>query len=395
MIKITAKVKIYDESDNVVDSDDVASNAEEINVSSSIQDIVNRLDFSTRRLFQLKNSNGVGSKLDGSSNYSFGTEIIGNTIVGKELFYIGKRLSGSTQESYTVGGGYPFNTSVDIVFSIDGEHTELPNRISIVFDESHNMYATRVIVVQDGTETQIINGSTILNLKVENQESPLTVKIMAWSEPNSPIVISSIYANLYFDIDEDKMIGCEFELNEKADPTLPKFGVISNDGSLEFRDYDGKFLELIEQGRLHEKKQVSFYLENTYDRTKQEISTFLSNDVSYDDDSRTATISLVDNLVAWQDIKDVRIYLQKNKTMKDVYDALVDLSAPLGYEFADIDNDNEFSDLKSYLMSITLGYFFLKSDSLWAQWQKFCEATGLYLYINKENKIVLGGEFNF
>lgn len=389
MIKIKARVKLVDDYDYIesVGSDVYQPNN---NVSASFNEVFEK-SYETSKVFLLaKRENDVvlgGSALDSGFTYSD----------GQENYYISRAMSSNEQESEENGGGYPLDGNIDIILHIYNDvSSPTESNITIVFDEQNIGYATKLQITDvDGVRT-VTNHSTTFKTSIKVQYPyDANIRIQSWSKPNSPIIVSSIYDRLVFEIDESRMLNCEFELNEKADPTLPKFGVISNDGSIEFKDYDGLFLSYIERGMLKDKKKVSFYLENTVDRTEQEISTFLSNDVSYDDDSRVANISLVDNLVAWQDVKDVRIYLQKNKTMKDVYDALVDLSAPLGYEFADIDNDNEFSDLKSYLMSITLGYFFLKNDNLWAQWQKFCEATGLYLYINKENKIVLGSEFNF
>lgn len=387
MIKITAEIVIIDDEDNIKEVSGFAYQPH-TNVSVRLGNTFGTTS-KTSNIFLLAGAEGGGTKLDDGSVFS----------ADNVNYYLSRAMSGSVQESEEDGGGYSLgNSYVDIIVS-PNKDVDAEAAITIIFDEENSGYATKINVSDgdaSGHSTTYINHSTTFQAKLK-LKYPFDgyIRILSWNKPFAPIIISSIYERLTYKITDKKMISCEFELNEKADPTLPSFGVISNDGSIEFRDYDGSFLELIEQGRLKDKKEVVFELENTYDKKKREISTFLTSDVQYDDDSQIADIQLIDNLVAMQDVKDVRVYLQKNKTMLDVYHTLVELSTPLGYTFADIDNDEEFADLKSYLTNITLQYFFLQRDTLWAQWQKFCEATGLYMYINKENKIVLGSEFDF
>lgn len=378
MIKITAKVKIYEESDGEIANEDVSAVSGN-NASASISYVVNSMNTQTRNVFMIADASGNGgSALDGSAVYADTTE----------SFYI---------SSSTSGYNGVFATPIDIDIAV-GDDQKLPNQINILFDASYGGYATIFDLLQDGAVIDTItNDKTLLTISGYDQTKVLAIRIKSINKAYSHLIITAIYANLYFDIDESRMVSCEFELNEKADPTLPSFGVISNDGSIEFKDYDGSFLQLIEEGRLNDRKQVVFQLENTYDRTKADISQFLTEKVEYDDDTNTVNIDVVDRLVEWQDVKDVRVYLERDKTMLYVYNKLVELtpnkkttSNPIGYEFAELS-----SDIQDYLSHMSLDYFYLDNDNLWAQWRKFCEATGLYIYINKSNQIFLAGEFDF
>ena len=221
-----------------------------------------------------------------------------------------------------------------------------------------------------------------------DQNQSANIRILAWNKPNSPAVITSLYADLYYKIEGNRLIGCEFSLNEKGDSTKPCFGIVSNKGNIEFSDYDNTFLEAINQGRFDEKLQVIFYLNNTYYDTTVSVSQFVTESVSYDDDSKIVDIDIEDRLVELQDINGISI-LEHNKTMLEVYNMLKDLT-PSYIQFAALGNQ-----LQTYLSSIHLRYVPFQEGTLWSHWQKFCEATGLYMYINKQNEVMFAGEFDY
>lgn len=386
MIKIKARVKLVDDYDYIESVGGYVYQPNN-NVSASFNEVFEK-SYETSKVFLLaKRENDVvlgGSALDSGFTYSD----------GQENYYISRAMSSNEQESEENGGGYPLDGNIDIILHINNDvSSPTESNITIVFDEQNIGYATKLQITDvDGVRT-VTNHSTTFNTSIKVQYPyNVNIRIQSWSKPNSPIIVSSIYDRLVFEIDESRMLNCEFELNEKADTTLPKFGVISNDGSVEFKDYDGLFLSYIERGMLKDKKKVSFYLENTVDRTEREISTFVSDSVTYDDDSQAAGIMASDNLIAWQDIKNIRFYLEKDKTMLYVYNTLINITQQYfaNYSFATLS-----PELEEQLSNMKVKYFCLKSDSLWNQWNKFCKATCLYLYINMDNKIEVSNEFPY
>lgn len=385
MIKITAEITIYDIDEGADFNAATPEEEKKSNVSSELSGVIGGTT-QTKSLFTLagKSGNSVvgGTPLD--SGYIYSPTSVGYYI--SSISSVGEQEDGGYAiESHTVSDEEVNYLTITITA------TGLKS-FTIVFDKQNNGYPTKLSYKSDvaGYETKtIINDNpTVTILDFDETADTHYIYIESWNKPYSSVIITSLYTTLTYTIDESRMMNCEFELREKADETLPCFGVISNSGSVEFKDYDGKFSAMIDDGALLEKKKVTFYLENTYNKTKQAISTFLTESVDYDEDNATCNISCVDNLVAWQDIKDVRIYLQSNKTMLDVYYELIRYT-PENYTFENLEDN-----IIEYLGKIYLPYFFLDKDTLWAQWQKFCSATGLYLYINKENKICLGEEFS-
>lgn len=396
MIKITAEIQIYGIGESAEFSATSHVSEGEANVSSGLTSTINN-STQTKNLFVLAGkSNGDivgGSRLNDGSIYS-------PTSVN---YYISSIPSIGEQDAYEEGGGYAIKRHFVsgggyrnyITITIRGSGIET---FTIVFDKTNNGYATKLsydsAVSGYETKTIINNSPTVTIFDFDKTAEVHHIYIESWNKPYSSVVITSLYTTLTYTIDESRMMNCEFELREKADETLPCFGVISNSGSVEFKDYDGIFSAMIDDGALLEKKKVTFYLENTYNKTKQAISTFLTESIDYDEDNATCNISCVDSLVEWQEIKEVKIDIASGeKTMLYVYNTLVEITNSLTnnkFVFANLSDD-----IYEYLENITVPFFAFKSDTLWSQWKKFCVATGLYLYIDKENKLSLSKEFSF
>jgi hypothetical protein len=172
---------------------------------------------------------------------------------------------------------------------------------------------------------------------------------------------------------------------------LPSFGIISNGGNVEFNDYNGEVLDYAEQGWLTEGLTVKLYILNTLTKKREQIAEFYTDTWNYDNDNRSASVSLKDDLVEWQDINigaieyDARQPFKYFRTAEDLYKIIWN-NTPSKYNMLSWDNLD--FDTKTQLSNISYQYPTLEAGTLWQQWTKFCYATQCRIY-KENNKTIL------
>ena len=156
-------------------------------------------------------------------------------------------------------------------------------------------------------------------------------------------------------------LSIERSIFDRADITMPSWGVISNSGKLSFVDTDGSIRQLAEQRLLKSGMAVTLSLGNTLKNSTAPVGNFLTEDWSYDNDDHRVSVTLKDELVKWQnlEIKGLEYDITQNDltaaymTAKDVYNYLREQSVALGFasvaEFLELD-ENTKSYLQNYLI---------------------------------------------
>ena len=188
-------------------------------------------------------------------------------------------------------------------------------------------------------------------------------------------------------INRYNLISFNRKIVDRSDIKFPSYGIISNGGSIEFNDLDGKIREYAESLILTSDLKVTINLNNNLSNTSEQIGEFETKKWNYDNNNRAVSVSLKDDLEEWQDIEiegfnyDPRkpFKVLENGTMEDLYKWL-HKKTPSKYkmlEFSELDEDT-----KTILKSTKIQYPFLKKGTLWQQWQKLCIVCALYICKN-------------
>lgn len=201
-------------------------------------------------------------------------------------------------------------------------------------------------------------------------------------------------------IDYKTLISLNRSIFYRNETKLPSYGILSNNGNLEFNDFDGTILSYAERLLLTSDLEIEINLNNTLTGLSEKVGVFKTKDWEYDNNNKTVSVSLKDDLEEWQDIQvkgfscDPRKpnAVLENKSMADLYkwlqaqDENGNYRTPQKYKMLSFDELDEIT--KKVLNSITIDYPFLNDGTLWEQWQKLCEVCALYIYKNNQGRTV-------
>lgn len=304
-----------------------------------------------------------GSKKAIRKPFVFGKSVLGggDKYYGQLDYFMGGQLSdknGDFENPYTI--------------TING--TDI-NAITLTFDDVNGAYPKSIVV--DGKPYIDDDPNWTIVLQKANTH---TFIISNWNKPNSPFIISGIFIDLNIDIDRRNIQSIERSIFDRADISMPSFGIISNTGSIDFIDFNGEFKDYAEQQILKSGLNVTIFLNDTLTKVSEVIGVLKTADWNYDSYNRTVSVSLKDNLEEWQEIPfEGYRYTGESKTPYEIFEYLKS-KTPNTYEFAPLDKITDFV-LKND--SFTFEYPNIKSGSLWSAWNTFCEAMGLYIYMDK------------
>ncbi|MCM1437794.1 MAG: hypothetical protein NC131_01090 [Roseburia sp.] len=359
MLRITARINIGENGGEV----DHAFASSGINVSSTMREVIGHYT-QIQRPFILGRS-----RLGG-----------GDCFTKKANFYIGSVVS---------DGNGNFSSDYDIY--VRGENI---SQLTIVFNKRKNEYPRSIVV--DG-ETFYDDDST-WTLILTNKDTH-TIKISNWNTPNSPMVISSIYADLSIELDETNLLDFGRTIMDKSDIEQPSFGIISNTGSLSFIDKDGEVADYIAQQLVNSENVITAYLEDKETGAKEQIAYFNTQNWNYNNSQSLVDVSLKDDLEEWQDINVPAIsyvptvstsqtaewfyrYLQEER----IVDGKKERITPEKYQmlsFEELDGETQ-----AILRGTTIQYPLLESSNLWNEWNKLCQLCFLYIYKRGDGRTV-------
>lgn len=299
----------------------------------------------------------------------------GSTFVENVDYYIGKEQSDSIG---TFANPY--------VINIRGKEIDT---LTIAFDTTNKRHPHYI----DVNGTRYYDNNAIHTITGLGGLSSVKITVDNWNTPQHPLVITGVYINIDILVDKRNLISLNSSIMSRENLKLASYGIISNSGNLEFVDTNGEIKDYAEQGILTSNLKVPIMLTNTLSKTSEQVGVFETRDWDYDNENRTVSVSLKDDLEEWQDIQiegfsyDPRnaSAVLPNKSAKDLYIWLYG-KTPSKYEMTSFDDLEE--KLKSILTSTTIPYPLLKSGNLWYQWQKLCELCGLCIYKNNQGKTV-------
>ena len=333
--------------------------------------------------------NVISMQKIGSNPFIFGASKLNNGEVfsSEEDYYIGKQLSNATTGAFTT----PYVITANMV----GSTIASGLNFRIIFDTYYNAYPKNIIV---SIYSRIPSSDIPLETKTFTNSSPyfifssdfntnllIRVKITLsdWSMPGYPLRIQGIYTGLSIYGDRRNLLSISAPIKDRSDNEQPSYGIISNAGTLSLVDGTREIKEYARLGLLTQDLDVQLWLEDTQSKKKQSLGKFKTEKWSYDNINFEVTIDFKDDLEEWQSVLIPSTALIFNKTAKDLYNKLVELT-PSKYIFEDL-----FSKTESIFNNISIPYFYYEKGSLWEQWNKLCYLTLSNLYKNENDKIII------
>lgn len=258
--------------------------------------------------------------------------------------------------------------------------------ISLAFDTNGNGHPQSITV--DG-ET-IYDDDAIFNFKLASNETH-TIVIDNWNKPNSPLIISGIYSVIKGEINKRNAISIECSLSQRGEFQVPDYGLYSSSARIEFKDTTGEYEDYASLGILSEGCKTEFKLQNTLDKATKNrppIGTYYTSKWSYDANNRTVSVELKDNLELLQDVQGSSMMLPNETTMYEVFSELKDKTIEY-FEFADLS-----ATVEGRLTNVTNRNVTMHAKSLWAQWEDFCIANALYMFLDNYGKVKFSYNLN-
>lgn len=308
----------------------------------------------------------MGFKSPIKKPFVFGKSVLGggDKYYGQLDYFMGGQLSdenGDFANSYTI--------------TVSGSDI---NAITLAFDDLNGAYPKSIIV----DEKPIVDDDPFWTVGLATLDEH-TITISNWNKPNSPLIISGIYIDLTIDIDRKNIQSLECSIFDRADISLPSYGIISNTGSIAFNDIDGEVRDYAEQQILKSGLNVTIALNNTLTKASQTVAVLKTADWDYDSYNRAVTVSLKDDLEEWQEINVPTVeYVPTISTSKSAEWFYRYLHEKTPSKFNMLSFESLDSATKAILSGITIQYPFLESDTLWNEWQKLCTLCKLYIYKN-------------
>jgi hypothetical protein len=253
------------------------------------------------------------------------------------------------------------------------------NCLSISFGETSIYHPTKVAI--DG-KSFAVKGATaeFKNLSFSSEHE---IVVFDWTYAYRPLYIGAISASFdgIMEIGKSKMLSCGSSIIDRGDTALPSFGIISNGGNLSFSDYDDSVLQMAQIGFLGEGANAQIFLADKLNGIKKVVGDFYTDTWSYDNNAKSVSVSLKDDLEELQDIVfeglEYNFETRETKTAKQIYEFLYGKTPE---KFVFVPFDSLSASTKSVLEKTIVQFPYLEKGNLWSAWVKLCELCQLYIF---------------
>lgn len=191
-----------------------------------------------------------------------------------------------------------------------------------------------------------------------------------------------------YEVNKRNILYLDSEIVDRGDISMPSVGIISNRGRLRFADFDGTIDRLITTEGLNENYKCELFLTDTLSKVETSMGVFYATDWQYDGNSKEVSVTLADDLMEWQVIEYNAKDNSGETTAYEIYDIFVQYYVPPKWEFMPLDAKT-LQVLEEYKVSNV----YWNKTNLWALFNKLCEACGLHIFKNRENKVVVSYDF--
>lgn len=335
--------------------------ADSINVSSSFTEII-----------------GQNSRTKPVNGFTLGKSELGRgqVYVKKLPYFESRKLSNS--EGDFLSPNY---------YSISLNSLQNVGQFSVVFDEANDTHPNSINI----NDTTKYENDARFEINLSEPTNSINITIDNWNKPNSPFILSGIYAIGDFEITSDKLISFSSNIFDRADVKYPSFGLISNSSNLTFVDLDKEAFELATEKILGAGKNITILLENTTTHSEEQICKMFIQSLTYNNDNLRANMQLKDNLEKMQDVMVEALYVDPTnpqpQTVEWYYEYLYEKTVAAGFDILTFDELD--SNTKTVLSNTVIQYPVLDSDTLWNEWTKICQLCLCHMYIDNNNRVVL------
>lgn len=188
------------------------------------------------------------------------------------------------------------------------------------------------------------------------------------------------FTNGVFELNNRNLIELNLNFFSLNDISLPNYGIISNEGSLSFNDYDKTIEKNNKLGLLKTNVPIPCFLINSVEKIEETKGNWYSEKWQYDNNNNKVSVSLKDDLLEWQEILISKYALTEEMTMFQIYELLKSYT-PSKFVF-EIDTETE-----EFLKNIKCKYPYLESGSLWSQFDKLCQVCALHISKTPNNTV--------
>ena len=188
------------------------------------------------------------------------------------------------------------------------------------------------------------------------------------------------------EINYKNLINTSLPHNSVENNEQPSFGIYSNRGSVDILDPTEKIKEYAQNKKL-DGAIATFYLENTFSQSKQQIAEYFVESWDYDIESLTISITMTDGFELWQEISNNGFDLPISSTgasvvkqeypAKTLYEELYK-NTPKSFKLLSFEELDDETKLRLLLTPIP--FLYLEKGTLWEQWTKLCFLTGSKIY---------------
>lgn len=362
MIKLEARIKLFDSNDGTVNNAQFNNNNNNISwniftATSSFGQIVGK-EVKQTKPFLLGNSPLVGRE-----DYEIPKTSDMYVLADRVNYFIGSLVSGED-------GTFPGGASYSI--TINGADF---NAITIVFDKDDEVWPTEITINGES----YTNDDPTFTVGGLGGVDSLDVTITQLNKPNKGLIVTGVYVDITIVVDEKNLDSFTYSLYDRENNDEPSYGVVSNSGTLSFVDSTREVLDYITSGLIGEDLKVSLYVKNTSTNKEEMFVKCYSDDWTYDNDNFVVEITL----------KDIAERMQKNfisvpftarMTGAQIYEILKAAAE-------NIIKIRPFDELDVITKNTLYGYtfinFYIDNCSLWEAYNMLCKSiyATAYTYI--------------
>lgn len=367
MIKIEARIKLFDSSDGTVNNAQFNNNN---NISwniftanSSFGQIVGK-EVKQSRPFLLGNSPLVGGE-----EYEIAKNSDMFVLADRVNYFIGSLVSGDD-------GIFPDGASYSI--TINGADF---NAITIVFDKDNEVWPTEVVI----NGKSYINDDAMFTASGLGDVNTLNVAISKLNKPNKGLIVTGIYVDITIIVDEKNLDSFTYSLYDRENNDEPSYGVVSNSGTLSFVDSTGEILDYITNRMITKDLSVNISVINTPQKKTELFISAKTSSWEYDNNNFVVTVTLNDELEDLQNITYPGFPYDGTLIMaSNIYNDIMSFVPPsFGFPALQELPDNVQLRLLSSLVSP-----YMESCSVWDALDGLCKTLGIRIYKEKSNIMV-------
>ena len=367
MIKLEARIKLFDSNDGTVNNAQFNNNN---NISWNIYaangpfgQIVGK-EVKQTRPFLLDNTPLVGGE-DHEVPKTSDMYVLADRV----NYFIGSLVSGAD-------GTFPNGASYSI--TINGADF---NAITIIFDKDDEVWPTEITINGES----YTNDDPTFTVGGLGGVDSFDVTITQLNKPNKGLIVTGIYVDITIMVDEKNLDSFTYSLYDREKNDEPSYGVVSNSGTLSFVDSTGEILDYITNRIVTKDLSVNISVMNTLQKKTELFISAKTSSWEYDNNNFVVTVTLNDKLEDLQNITYPGFpYDETRITASNIYNDIISfIPSSFGFPAFEELPDNVQSRLLSSLANP-----YMETCSVWDALDGLCKTLGIRIYKEKSNIMV-------